>query len=46
IDPDGFFFAVPREIEREVWPYEQFELARSRVETQIPEDDLFAGVRP
>src|SRR5690625_909058 len=45
IDPDGFFFAVPREIEREVWPYEQFELARSRVETQIPEDDLFAGVR-
>ncbi len=46
IDPDGFFFAVPREIEREVWPFEQFELAQSRVETQIPEDDLFAGVRP
>ncbi|MEE6295790.1 mycothiol conjugate amidase Mca [Georgenia wangjunii] len=45
IDPDGFFFMVPRDIEREVWPYEEFELARSHVETTTPEDDLFAGVR-
>lgn len=45
IDPDGFFFAVPRDMEREVWPFEEFELARSRVQTRTPEDDLFAGIR-
>lgn len=45
IDPDGFFFAVPRELEREVWPYEAWELAVSTVETDVPEDDLFAGLR-
>jgi len=45
IDPEGFFFAIPREIEIKVWPTEDFELAESRVETQIPEDDLFAGIR-
>ncbi|GHS87811.1 mycothiol S-conjugate amidase [Actinomycetota bacterium] len=45
IDPDGFFFAMPRDLEREVWPYEEYELAISRVPTTLPEDDLFAGVR-
>jgi mycothiol S-conjugate amidase len=45
IDPDGFFFAMPRDLEREVWPYEEYELAESRVPVQLPEDDLFAGVR-
>ncbi|WP_286219470.1 mycothiol conjugate amidase Mca [Paraoerskovia sediminicola] len=32
IDPDGFFFAVPRDLELEVWPWEEYELAESRVE--------------
>ena len=45
IDPDGFFFAVPRDLEREVWPYEAWELAESTIETSLPEDDLFAGLR-
>ncbi len=45
IDPDGFFFAVPREVEREVWPTEEFELAKARVPVSLPEDDLFAGLR-
>lgn len=45
IDPDGFFFAVPRDVEREVWPVEEFELADSKVGVDVPEDDLFAGVR-
>jgi mycothiol S-conjugate amidase len=45
IDPDGFFFAVPRDLEAEVWPVEEFELAESRVRTTLPEDDLFAGIR-
>ena len=47
IDPDGFFFALPREIEVEIWPWEEFELAASRVPVDDGvEDDLFAGVRP
>ncbi|KWW99218.1 mycothiol conjugate amidase Mca [Carbonactinospora thermoautotrophica] len=45
IDPDGLWFHVPLEIQREVWPTEDFELARSLVDTTIPEDDLFAGIR-
>ena len=45
IDPDGFFFAVPRDVELVVWPTEEYELAESRVPTTLPEDDLFAGVR-
>jgi mycothiol S-conjugate amidase len=45
VDPDGWFFAVPREIEREVWPHEDFELASSSVPVDLPESDLFAGLR-
>jgi len=45
VDPDGPWFRVPMEIQREVWPTEDFELARSLVDTTLPEDDLFAGIR-
>jgi len=45
IDPDSHWFAVPREIEARVWGTDDFELARSRVVSEIPESDLFAGVR-
>jgi mycothiol S-conjugate amidase len=45
VDPDGWFFKVPLDVQREAWPTEDFELARSLVETSVPEDDLFAGVR-
>lgn len=45
IDPDGFFFQVPMDLQQEVWPTEDFELVRSLVESPTPEDDLFAGVR-
>jgi mycothiol S-conjugate amidase len=45
VDPDGWFFKVPLEIQREVWPTEEFELVRSLVDSAGPEDDLFAGVR-
>jgi mycothiol S-conjugate amidase len=45
VDPKGWFFSVPLDLQREVFPWEQFELARSLVDTEIPEDDLFAGVR-
>ncbi|MHB1064897.1 MAG: mycothiol conjugate amidase Mca [Georgenia sp.] len=47
IDPEGFFFHMPRDIEAEVWPYEEFELARTRVPVAGGmETDLFAGVDP
>jgi mycothiol S-conjugate amidase len=45
IDPDGGWFRVPLELQREVWPTEEYELAKSLVETSLPEDDLFAGIR-
>ena len=45
VDPNGWFFAVPLDLQRAVWPTEDFELVRSMVETSVPEDDLFAGIR-
>jgi mycothiol S-conjugate amidase len=45
VDPDGPWFHCPLEVQREVWPTEDFELARSVVETGVTEDDLFAGIR-
>ena len=46
IDPDGPWFAIPHAIQAQVWPTEDFELVSSHVETSLPEDDLFAGIRP
>ena len=45
VDPDGFWFRVPMEIQKAAWPTEDYELARSLVGPVGPEDDLFAGVR-
>ena len=45
VDPDGFWFHMPMELQRRVWPTEDFELARSLVDSPPPESDLFAGVR-
>jgi len=45
IDPQGWFFSIPHDLQRQVWPTEDFELARSLVDAASPEDDLFAGVR-
>ena len=44
IDPDGPWFAVPRDLERAVYPFEAFALIASEVWTRVPEDDLFAGI--
>ena len=44
IDPNGAFFAVPVDVQRKLWPTEEFELARTRVTTSLPETDLFAGI--
>ena len=45
IDPESSWFACPLEVQRAAWPTEDYHLARSVVDTELPEDDLFAGVR-
>ncbi|MFJ2745041.1 mycothiol conjugate amidase Mca [Streptomyces sp. NPDC087440] len=45
IDPDGGWFRIPMEIQKEVWPTEDYELAKALVPTSLPESDLFAGIR-
>jgi mycothiol S-conjugate amidase len=45
IDPDGNWFAVPREVQMERWPTEDYELALSRIGDIVSEDDLFYGLR-
>ncbi|WP_225803735.1 mycothiol conjugate amidase Mca [Streptomyces sp. NK15101] len=45
IDPDGGWFRVPMEIQKEVWPTEEYELSKALVPTSLPEEDLFAGIR-
>ena len=44
IDPDGFWFSIPREIQTSVWPTEDYELVSSHVGPTVPETDLLAGV--
>ncbi|GAB2956494.1 hypothetical protein GCM10017788_47020 [Amycolatopsis acidiphila] len=43
VDPDSGFTVHSRDVERKVWPTEDYQLARSLVPVHLPEDDLFAG---
>jgi mycothiol S-conjugate amidase len=45
VDPDGRWFHVPLDLQQEVWPTEDFQLARAHVDVTLPEHDLFEGVR-
>lgn len=45
IDPKSTWFDCPLDVQRAAWPTEDYHLARSLVDTELPEDDLFAGVR-
>src|SRR5258708_4467338 len=50
IDPQGGWFACPTDAQRAAWPTEDYHLARSLVDTSLvdtekPENDLFAGIR-
>jgi mycothiol S-conjugate amidase len=45
VDPDGFFFRAPLEVQQRIWPTEDYELVRSTVDSAVPETDLFTGVR-
>jgi mycothiol S-conjugate amidase len=44
VDPHGSWFSVPLEVHRQAWPTEDWQLVESRVPTDVPEDDLFAGI--
>jgi mycothiol S-conjugate amidase len=44
VDPDGGWFHAPRDLVREGWPTEEYELVVSYARVQLPEDDLFAGL--
>jgi mycothiol S-conjugate amidase len=44
VSPDSTFFRWPNDLQREVWPTEDFQLADSVAPAELPESDLFAGV--
>lgn len=44
VPPDSTFFFWPNDLQREVWPWEDFQLASSLVPSEVPEHDLFAGI--
>jgi mycothiol S-conjugate amidase len=49
VDPNGFWMRLPDDVIRRVFPWEEFQLARTLVDVNTPEgeyeDDLFAGLR-
>jgi mycothiol S-conjugate amidase len=49
VDPNGFWMRLPDDVVRQVFPWEEYVLARSLVDTGVAEgdveDDLFAGLR-
>src|SRR3954454_5183498 len=46
IDPESpFWFSLPDDVAATIHPYDDYVLARSLVDSDPPEDDLFAGIR-
>jgi mycothiol S-conjugate amidase len=48
VDPTSkFWFGLPPDVMRDIFPFDQFWLAQSTIgSTDVSEDDLFAGIRP
>ena len=44
VAPDSAFFFWPNDLQRQAWPFEDFQLALTLVESTLPETDLFAGI--
>jgi mycothiol S-conjugate amidase len=44
IDPDSFWFVVPDDMHRKVYPWEDYTLIASKVPTRDLEEDLFEGL--
>ena len=45
VSPTSSFFFWPNELIKKAWPYEDFQLVESKVDTVTPESDLFSGIR-
>ncbi|MEI7779898.1 MAG: mycothiol conjugate amidase Mca [Actinomycetes bacterium] len=45
IDPAGRWFSLPLDLQAQVWPTEDYQLARAWIPATVPEDDLFSGLR-
>jgi mycothiol S-conjugate amidase len=46
IDPNSpFWFSLPDDVAATVHPWDDYTLARSLVDSELPEDDMFAGIR-
>jgi mycothiol S-conjugate amidase len=46
ISPDDFWLSLPEDLAAKIQGADAFTRARSLVEAPVPEDDLFAGLRP
>lgn len=44
IDPDSFWFSIPDEMQKRIYPWEDYTLVKSNVDSELPESDLFAGL--
>src|SRR5450631_1217471 len=44
VDPDGTWFRMPMQMQKDIWPTEDFEAAVSYVSVGPQESDLFAGL--
>ena len=44
IDPNGVWFAVADDVVADIYPWEDYKLVRTLVETDLPEADLFTGI--
>jgi mycothiol S-conjugate amidase len=44
IDPDSFWFAIPDELHRRIYPWEDYTLVYSAIDVSGQEEDLFAGL--
>ena len=45
IDPESpFWFGLPDDVAETIYPYEDYILAETRVESPLPETDLFSGI--
>ncbi len=46
VDPTSpFWFGLPRDVVESLHPFDDYILARTLVESELPEDDLFAGIK-
>ncbi|HXY42561.1 MAG TPA: mycothiol conjugate amidase Mca [Acidimicrobiales bacterium] len=46
VDPAStFWFGLPPEVQQTIHPFDDYVLARNRVRTELPEADVFAGLR-